>query len=143
MKKLVIANCILAIAVIFSFCAKPDLKEELSSVNTNDVVSNRGTCTLINSPSNAAATLTVCGTNLNFQKCNMCPPGNVNGQGVAVFPGGQINLTLTTPIEISISTDVQTALNLNAGNGGVGPIALGANGCARFRINDDCSITPL
>ncbi len=143
MKKLIFINCILALAVVFTYCSKSDVQEQLGSVATTDVASSRGTCTLINNPSNAAATLTVCGTNLNLQKCQMCPPGNVKGQGVAVFPGGQINLTLTTPIEISISTDVATALNLNAGNGSVGPFPLGIGGCKRFRINDDCSITPL
>lgn len=143
MKKLLFAIPVVVAALIFAFCTKADVQTDLAQVVPDGPAADRGTCTLINNPANAAATLTVCGTNLNLQKCMQCAPNPIPSQGVSVFPGGLINLTLTTPIEISISTDVPTTLNLDAGNGGPGAIPLGANGCRRFRIEDNCTITPL
>ncbi|HLP96209.1 MAG TPA: hypothetical protein VK168_19335 [Saprospiraceae bacterium] len=143
MKKLLFAIPVVVAALIFAFCTKADVQTDLAQVVPDGPAADRGVCTLINNPVNAAATLTVCGTNLNLQQCQQCGPGNPKGTGVAVFPGGLINLTLNTPIEISITTDVRTALNLNAGNGGPGPIPLDAGECRRFRIEDNCTITPL
>lgn len=50
MKKLIFVNCVLALAVIFTYCSKPDLKEELSTVNTENVAENRAVCVLTNQP---------------------------------------------------------------------------------------------
>ncbi len=153
MKKLIIANCILAIAVIFSFCAKPDLTEELSSVNTDNLSADRGgpggpgggpggpggpvICNLVNLPSNTAV-LTFCGTNTNAINCVSCPPGTP-AQGVEIFPGGFVNLNLQTPITFSISSNILTAVNLN----GAPPVQIDAGGCVKFTMDENCVVTPV
>ncbi|MFN0215012.1 MAG: hypothetical protein ACKVT2_12220 [Saprospiraceae bacterium] len=142
MKKLIFANCILAIAVFFSFCAKPELKEELSSVNPNDVASNRETCTVTHVGVSNDATLTICGTNTNASNCVSCTGSNA--QGVEIVPViGFLNLTLTTPVEFSVRANKFTVVNLSA-NGGAsstGPIQIPTGGCRRFSIDANCNIT--
>ncbi|MBC7776965.1 MAG: hypothetical protein H7246_16155 [Phycisphaerae bacterium] len=44
MKKLIFANCVLGLALIFSFCSKPDLKQELSTVTPGNTASDRDPC---------------------------------------------------------------------------------------------------
>lgn len=145
MKKLIFANCILAIAVIFSFCAKPDLKEELASVTPEIKAENRATCTLTNLGSTTHK-VRLCGTNTNAAVCQGCP--NTFPQvftGVFQSPlNGDFSIALTTPIVIYISatTGAQT-LFLDAGNGSIGPLALPAGGCRGFAIDDNCNITAL
>jgi len=141
MKKLVFANCILAIAIIFSFCAKPDLKEELSA-NTDNFAGERATCTLVCSPGNVNTVITICGTNTNKTSCQPCI-GAASTTGVEVFQGSVFNLNLQTPITISISNTLQTALNLTAGNNMLPPIDMPPGSCRRFRIDDNCFITLL
>ena len=140
MKKLIFTNCILAIAVIFSFCAKPDLKEELSSVNTSDLVSDRGVCTVTQFGLSNLATLTFCGTNTNATNCPSCVNG-INFTGVEVLSIAGLNLTLTTPITFSVRTNMLTVLNFSTGVGNpTGPIQLAAGDCAKFRIDNNCNI---
>ncbi|MBL7809189.1 MAG: hypothetical protein JNN28_15315, partial [Saprospiraceae bacterium] len=64
MKKLLFAIPVVVAALIFAFCTKADVQTDLTQVAPEEPAAERGTCTLINNPSNAAATLTVCGTNL-------------------------------------------------------------------------------
>ncbi|MBC7776385.1 MAG: hypothetical protein H7246_13200 [Phycisphaerae bacterium] len=141
MKKLIFANCILAIAVIFSFCAKPDLKEELSSVNNDQVASNRVPCTLSSvGPVFNVATLTLCGTNTTMQKCFSClVPGAA--VGVEVFQGPW-SLVLDAPVTFSITSDLATSINLVAGNA-LAPTVFAAGQCRRFHIDASCVITEI
>ncbi|MBC7776966.1 MAG: hypothetical protein H7246_16160 [Phycisphaerae bacterium] len=46
MKKLIFANGVLALALIFSFCSKPSLNQELSAVNPDTAASDREKCCL-------------------------------------------------------------------------------------------------
>ena len=124
MKKLMLANAILAIAVIFSFCAKPELKEELS-LTTDNVAGDRATCTLVNNPANINTVLTLCGTNTNATICADCVPNKAMGQ--EVFIGGLFSLNLQTPITFTIRNTNPTAYNLSAGGLPLPPIPVGAN----------------
>ncbi len=142
MKKLILANCILAVAVIFSFCAKPELNEELGSVNATDAVTERGTCTLTNLPPFNTATLTFCGTNTNTTGCLSCK--NTLSQGVEIVPATSVNLTLQTPITFSVRADKQTAVNFSTGVGfPTGPVEIAAGECRVFAIDNNCNITLL
>ena len=134
MKKLIFLNCMLAVALIFSFCSKSDTQESLNAENPEAVVTERGTCLLTNIPSNTA-TLTLCGTNTNATFCSSCLPAL--SQGLVVYPGGNINLTLTTPITFSISSNINTAVNLP----GLPPVAIGGGGCRVFHMDDNCNLT--
>ncbi|MBC7776010.1 MAG: hypothetical protein H7246_11295 [Phycisphaerae bacterium] len=142
MKKLVIANCILAIAVIFSFCAKPDLTEELIA-STDAAAGDRATCTLVNSPGNINTTITICGTNTNKTTCVPCGAAAPSATGVEVFAGSLFALNLQTPITISISNTNLTALNLTAGNNTLPTIPMPAGSCFKFHIDANCFITQI
>ncbi len=145
MKKLIFVNCVLAIAVIFSFCAKPDLKQELSSVDPEVSVGDRAVCVLTNAGSTTYP-ITVCGTNTNLTQCKACLPFVLPAplQGVEVSgPGGALNLTLNTPITFSISAlaGPQT-LWLTAANQ-LPLINLALGECRSFHIDANCVITAL
>ncbi len=140
MKKLIFANCILAIAVIFSFCAKPDLTEELSSVNTDQVVSNRVPCTLSSiGPVFNVSTITVCGTNTNMDACKSCLVAKAIGK--EDFIGG-FNLALNAPIQFTITSSLATSLNLTTG-GPATAVAFTAGQCRRFSIDASCVLTEI
>lgn len=145
MKKLLFINGVLAIAVLFTYCSKPDLKQELSTVNPETGAGDRGTCVL-SSIGNALGTVTVCGTNTNATRCVGCLPtaGPTPPTGVVVSgPGGALNLTLTTPISFSITAPTGQTLLLNAGGNQLGPIVFPAGGCRSFFIDDNCNISLL
>lgn len=138
MKKLIFVNCLLAIAVAFTYCAKPELKEDLSSVNTDEVVSNRVPCTLSSiGPVFNTTVLTICGTNTNLQNCKSCL--NVPATGVEIFQG-PFNLALNAPIQFSITSTLATSLNLTTG-GPATPVAFNAGQCRRFSIDANCNLT--
>ena len=140
MKKLIFANCILAIAVIFSFCAKPDLTEELASVNTDQVASSRVPCTLSSiGPVFNATTLSICGTNTNFQKCVSCLVANP--MGLEVFQG-PFNLVLQAPISFTITSSLATSLNLTTG-GPATNYVFAAGQCRRFNLDANCVLTEI
>ncbi len=146
MKKLIFVNCLLALAVIFTYCSKPDLKQELSSTGSEISVGDRATCVLTNAGTSAAP-ITVCGTNTNLTQCRGCIPFVLPAplQGVVVSgPGGALNLSLTTPITFSISAlaGAQT-LFLNAGGNQLPLIQLAAGECRSFSIDANCNITAL
>jgi len=141
MKKLIFVNCILAIAVIFSFCTKPDLKEELSSVNNDQVASNRVPCTLSSiGPVFNVTTLAICGTNTNLQVCQSCLVAKAIG--LEMFQG-PFNLALQAPISFTITSSLATALNLTAGNNQLPLTAFNAGQCRRFHIDANCVITEI
>lgn len=146
MKKLIFANCILAIAVIFSFCAKPDLKEELSTVTPEVSAGDRGNCVLT-SVGTTTYTLRVCGTNTNATACQGCIPNVIPAPLTGVEfsgPGGTLNIPLVTPIVISITaTNGPQSLYLNAGNNQLPQINLAQGQCRSFSIDDNCFITAL
>ena len=135
MKKLIITNCILAIAVIFTYCAKPDLNEELSSVNSGEVASNRTVCVITVNPANTA-TLTFCGTNTNANQCSSCTGDKKTGTDSLFGPG---SITVNAPTELSISSNINTSVNLN----GNPPVAIPAGGCRKFKVDANCVITPI
>ena len=140
MKKLIFVNCVLALAVIFTYCSKPDLKEELSTVNTENVAENRAVCVLTNQPTTTFG-LVLCGTNTNNNACNACNGAALLGTAnVTNF----INFPLTTPTVISISAPFGGQnLFLNAGGNNVGPFWLPQGACRRFAIDGNCNITAL
>lgn len=146
MKKLIFVNCVLAIAVIFSFCSKPDLKQELSNVDPEITVGDRATCVLTN-VGTTTWPITVCGTNTNLTACQGCLPFVTPSapRGVEVSaPGGTLNLSLTTPITISISALAgPQSLWLNAGNNQLPLIQLAQGQCRSFSIDANCFITAL
>ncbi len=67
MKKLIFANCVLGLALIFSFCSKPDLKQELGTVTPDITSSDRGPCCM---------QLVV--TSGNFQSAEICGVSSSN-----------------------------------------------------------------
>lgn len=143
MKKLIFVNCLLAIAVVFTYCAKPELNEELSSVNTDEVVSNRVPCTLSSiGPVFNVSTITVCGTNTNFISCKSCLVPK--GLGTESFIG-PFNLALNAPIQFTITSSLATSLNLST-NGVAGPATnyvFGAGQCRRFNLDANCVLTEI
>lgn len=142
MKKLIITNCILAIAVIFSFCAKPNLQEDLSQVNITDITSSRSFCTLINNtvPVNAA-TITLCGTNTNELTCSNCIPPNKEVTGVVQSQGGQLSLELEGPICFQVTSDLPTWVNFSTlGGNALPPVFIAAGACELFCIDEKCVI---
>ncbi|GEM_PF-1334061 len=147
MKKLIFVNCVLVLAVIFTYCSKPDLTQEQSSLSPEIKAENRGTCTLTNLGSTTHK-VRICGTNLNSNPCISCVPFTLPSPLTGVFQSpvnGDFSIMLTTPIIISISatTGAQT-LFLDGGNGNpIGPINLPAGGCLSFSIDDNCNITAL
>lgn len=146
MKKLIFTNCILAIAVIFSFCAKPDLKEELSTVAPEVSAGDRGACVLT-SVGSYTSTLRVCGTNTNATQCQGCVPNIIPNVWTGVefsTAGGVLNIPLTTPIVVSITaTNGPQTLWLNAGGNQLPLIFLAQGQCRSFGIDDNCNITAL
>lgn len=145
MKKLILVNCVLTLAVIFTYCSKPDLTQEQSTVTPEIKAENRATCTLTNAGTTTHK-VRICGTNTNATVCQGCP--NTFPQtftGVFQSPlNGDFAITLTTPIVIYISatTGAQT-LFLDAGGNNIGPLALPAGGCQGFAIDGNCNITAL
>ncbi|MBC7776011.1 MAG: hypothetical protein H7246_11300 [Phycisphaerae bacterium] len=142
MKKLVFANCILAIAVIFSFCAKPSLNEELKSMGTDLSVSDRGgPCTVTNVPPVNTADLTFCGTNTNATSCAGCPPGTPQ-TGVEFFAAGTpVSFPVTGPITFSVRGSIQTSVNLATPAGQTGWVFIPAGGCQKFHVDANCNIS--
>lgn len=142
MKKLIIANCILAVAVLFSFCAKPDQAEEQALVGNDEIATNRVPCTLINNtnPVNTA-TIRICGTNTNLQGCQSCVGGK--SQGVVFSQGGQLVLPLNAPVCFSVTSDLPTWVNFStAGGNTLPPIFIaGGQACEEFCIDANCTIT--
>lgn len=142
MKKLIFINCVLALAVFFTFCSKPDRQDELIPVDTVTSIEERNsttsTCLLTSNPMTNTP-LVICGTNTNQQACVPC--GGLQAfMGVEVAMGGNINLSLNTPISISISAPNGAQFVLDAGNNQV-PIALQQGGCRLIHIDADCFIT--
>ncbi len=138
MKKLIFANCILAIALIFSFCSKPDLKQDLNSVNPELNATDRACNLNIFSATNAQ--YGVCGTNLNAVACNFC---NGASTGAHFLSGSQVLAGIPTPAIISITASGgANVLTLVAGNN-LGPIAFAARECKRFSIDNNCNIVLL
>ena len=142
MKKLIFVNCILAIAVIFSFCTKPELNEQLNATSTSLDASDRGgPCTVTNIPPFNTADLTFCGTNTNAIVCAGCPPGTPQ-VGELFFPAGTpVNFQVNGPITFSVRGSIQTSVNLTAGNGQTGWIFIPANNCQKFHVDANCNIT--
>lgn len=142
MKKLIITNCILAIAVIFTYCAKPNVNEEISTVNTDQVAVDRGgPCTITNIPPFNTATLTFCGTNTNATACVTCPPSTPAVGVLVVPPGSPVIFTLTGPATFSVTTNITTSLNLTTGGSQTGWVTIPANGCQRYTVDANCVIT--
>ncbi len=142
MKKLVIANCILAIAVIFSFCAKPNLNEELASVGVNPSASDRGgPCVVTNVPPVNVADLTFCGTNTNTTACATCPPGTP-AVGVEFFAAGTpVSFPVNGPVTFSVRGSIQTSVNLATPVNQTGWIFIQAGGCQKFYVDANCNIS--
>ena len=139
MKKLIFANCILGLALLFSFCSKPDLKQELNTVTPNITASDRA-CTLsVTTSSNN--TVQVCGTSTNAVNCKSCTGAIV--QGVEFF-NGNFNLALANPIIVSvIASGGANQLTLTAGGNSVGPVAFTSGQCIRFAIDNNCDVIQL
>lgn len=138
MKKLIFANCILAIAVIFSFCAKPDLKQELSTVAPNTKASSRDECKVKIFP-NALTPLTYCGTDTNLQDCGFSPCA-VTLPGVEVVTGDADLFFGKTPVTFSISSDFGNSVILETSANQIGPINIPAGECVSFTVDFDCTI---
>ncbi len=144
MKKLIFVNCILAIAVIFTYCAKPSLQEELSSVNAETPADNRAVCTLTNVGVSNDATLTLCGTNTNATGCPDCLNANVLGLELRTMAQMTLaGIALTTPIIVSVRANKLAVVNFTAGANSTGIIQIPVGGCRRFAIDANCNITAL
>ncbi|MBX2890336.1 MAG: hypothetical protein KF734_05375 [Saprospiraceae bacterium] len=144
MKKLIFINCVLAVAVLFTFCSKPDRQEELIPVDTVTSVEERTVSACLLSITGATTwDLVICGTNTNQQACNPC--GVVQQfLGVEVATGGNINLSLNTPIVISISApDGPQQFDLTAGANVLQSIRLLQGQCRSFHIDANCVIAAL
>lgn len=140
MKKLIIANCILAVALIFSFCTKPEMEDTLTGINTDQVASNRAVCTITNIPPVNTANLTFCGVSQAGAPCLDC--NNNAAVGSITFNAGvPVNFNVTTPITFSLRANKRTSVNLSAGNGNTGWIVIPQGGCQRYTVDDNCNIT--
>lgn len=142
MKKLIFINCVLAVAVLFTFCSKPDRQKELILVDTVTSVEERTvSACLLSITGVTTCDLVICGTNTNQQACNPC--GVVQQfLGVEVATGGNINLN--TPIVISISTpDGPQQFDLTADANVLQSIRLLQGQCRSFHIDANCVITPV
>ncbi|MDX1910028.1 MAG: hypothetical protein SFV22_01015 [Saprospiraceae bacterium] len=141
MKKLIFLNCVLALALIFSYCSKSEVAPELNLPASDQTADNRGVCTLTHTGLSNTATITLCGTNTNANNCVDCLGNAVQGVEVTTVAG--LNLTLNTPITFSVRTNQLTVVNLTAGTNSTGAIQIPAGGCRRFRIDDNCNIAAL
>ena len=145
MKKLIFVNCILAIAVIFSFCAKSDPKEELNTLNPEVTAIDRACnypCTVSNIGTLNNVTLTFCGTNTNSTNCISCT--GALAQGVVSTSDPLYAIDMCAPTTFSVIASGQTSVNLTAGGGNsTGPVTILAGGCKRFMIDTNCIIYKL
>ncbi len=146
MKKLIIVNCVLALAVIFTYCSKPELTQDQASLTPEIKAENRATCTLTNLGSYTNK-VRICGTNLNSNQCISCLPNVTPNVLTGIFQSpvnGDFAINLTTPIVISISAPFgPQTLWLNAGGNQLPLITLAAGECRSFSIDDNCNITAL
>ncbi len=140
MKKLLFALPVLAIAMLFAYCDRPSIQEELSSVNPN-ASTDRATC-LVQIDRASPTAITLCGTNTNATNCASCTGGKA--QGTVNIPAG-VNpffITLTTPIEFSISTATGNSVVLTTAAGQI-VVDLTSVFCKTVRIDANCAATVL
>lgn len=139
MKKFLFALPMLAIAFAFTYCDRSNLQEELSGINPNAGANDRATCN-VQFDKASPTEVTICGTNLNTTNCSSCT-GDKN-QGVTPFAAGssQMFLTLTTPIELSLTSATGNTVTITTTAGQV-VANIPGGGCVKVRIDASCSPT--
>ncbi|MBC7776386.1 MAG: hypothetical protein H7246_13205 [Phycisphaerae bacterium] len=144
MKKLIFVNCILAIAVIFSFCAKTDPMEEPNTMNQEVTAIERSCtypCTVSNIGTLNNVTLTFCGTCANSTNCISCT--STLAQGVSSTSDPMFTIDMCAPTTFSVTASGQTSVNLTAGSNSTGAVFIPTGGCKRFTIDTNCNIYKL
>jgi len=102
MKKLLFALPVLAIAFLFAYCDRPSIQEELSSINSGSIATDRMPCAV--QIDKASPTLvTLCGTGPTAASCNLC---GTKGQGPDMIAAGVStwNGILNGPMQFSASS---------------------------------------
>ncbi|MBC7776382.1 MAG: hypothetical protein H7246_13185 [Phycisphaerae bacterium] len=135
MKKIFFAIPALTMAVFFAFCSKPESTSDLNTVHSTTKNTDRGACTVYIYPLTYAA-LTYCGTETNATACSTCVG---DSKGVEVITG-DASFVLSNPTSFSISSAFATSVILATDNNQIGPIAIGANGCEVFTVDDNCEV---
>lgn len=140
MKKLIFINCVLALAVIFTYCAKPDATEESNAINTGAAVGERTTCTVTNIPPVNTADLSFCGIDPFGEPCLNCGGG---ANGSAFFLAGvPVSFNVSAPITFWVKPSKATSINLTTGSGApTGWVFIPNGQCARFYVDANCNIT--
>lgn len=143
MKKVLFAVPALAMALLFTFCNKTSVQEEINPANSEIGVSERGNCTIEIYADNLNQ-LRICGiTANNMIACNQCPSGAASNGVEVVF--GFASYNVVSPMTFSITNAGATPTFVRVatpGSVGTGWIQLAANGgCEDFDVDDNCKIT--
>lgn len=140
MKKLLFALPILALSLVFTFCDRPSLQDELSVATP--AASDRATLCNVQFDRASPTAVTICGTNLNAQNCSSCTGDKA--QGVTVLPAGvtPVNLNLMAPIELSLTSATGNTVTITTSAGAV-IVTIPGGGCKKVRIDDSCGVTAI
>jgi hypothetical protein len=87
MKKIIFSFAALAVAAMFSFCAKEESVSETTAIPDNTPIVERGPCSVTVT---SDGPVTVCGLRQNITACTSCC--NVNAQGLTAV-NGTVNFT--------------------------------------------------
>ena len=141
MKKVLFAVPVLALALLFTFCNKTNVHEEISSAAPNTAVSERGpgTCDVQIFADNVH-NIILCGTQTNNQTCTPCGSLTPSAKGVEVVVGNGGTITLPVPLTFSVTTNAPFGIWVRfvTNSDDTGFVFIPATGCQTFTLNDNC-----
>lgn len=130
----------LAGAVIFTFCSKPEMAEELAA-SVPTPVSDRATCTITNLQPVNTAELSFCGVGPIGEPCLTCNNTLSNAGSIVFAPGVPVNFTVNSPVTFSLRANKKTSVNLQSNGQGPGWIIIEAGECVSYTVDDNCNLT--
>ncbi|MBC7776381.1 MAG: hypothetical protein H7246_13180 [Phycisphaerae bacterium] len=137
MKKLLFALPMLALAIFFTYCDRPNLQEELNSVNQNVIANDRACLVQIDKASPTLVTL--CGTGAAATSCNLC---GTKGSGPDAIPAGVSPwfTTVNGPMQFSASSVTGNTITVTtSANSKV--FVIPAGGCVVITIDASCVVS--
>ena len=136
MRKALFALPVLLMALVFAFCTKSSVKEELSAT-PETAVSGRANCTVEVFADNLQ-TLEICGTNSNQDKCTNCAGNSTAGVEYVIGHGF---VTITSPGDFYITNLGANGVwvRLSTGVSSTGWTFIAASGCQTYSLDGTCN----
>lgn len=140
MKKLLFSLPVLALTLFLAFCNKPNVQEEVNSLNGGNLtVADRGTCNIEIFADNLNE-LRVCG--LKKSNKNACTDCGLNSFGVELINGYESFAGMTTPVTFSVTNlgMTTTYIRVQSGFSGTAFVAVTPGNCQTYTVDNFCNV---